>query len=69
MLLWQARGNHTAFPDVGYPPRPLSHPTYVSELHEAQLTKLAHTVVSRPCGQQELDQGHLFTPEHRAHDP
>lgn len=69
MLPRQARGNHGAFPDVGYLPRALSHPTYVSKLHEAQLTQLAHTVVGRCCGQQKLDQGHLFTPEHGAHDP
>lgn len=49
------------------PPAP--RPTHVSELHKAQLAQLAHTGVGSTCGQEELDQRHLLTPEHGAHGP
>lgn len=68
MLLQGARGHSRVFLDVGLPAQD-SVPTHVSKLHEAQLTQLAHTGVGSRRGQQELDQGHLFTPEHGTHDP
>lgn len=51
------------------PPQSPSRATHVSELHEAQLAELAHTGVGSSCGQEELDQRHLLTPEHGAHGP
>lgn len=41
--------------------------SYISELNQAQLSKLTDTIVSRAGLKEELHQAHLLTAKHGAH--